>query len=94
MTESDLNGAGRKWKEYALAHGMKPCVLCGEPVGGRCPSCDRFICFGSACTVPVRLVIGEHAGSIAWRCRPCAAEIVLSGEGELTEMREKEAVKP
>lgn len=65
----------RFWK-LAFESGMKPCVLCGEPVGGRCPPCDRVICF--ECTVPVRL----EDGAVAWRCRVCAAGIVLSGRGE------------
>lgn len=73
-----------EWKQYALTHGMKPCVLCGEPVGGRCPPCDRVICY--ACTVPVKIAKSEGnvEGRIAWRCKQCAAELILSGQGEPT----------
>jgi uncharacterized membrane protein len=63
------------WNNYALNNGMKPCILCGEPVGGRCPPCDRVICY--ACTVAVKLPSGE----IAWRCKECAAEMVLAHGG-------------
>lgn len=60
---------------------MKPCVICGNPVGGRCPPCDRFICID--CTVPVRVTCEDPKanGAVMWRCLGCAAEMVLKGEG-------------
>lgn len=75
------------FKRFAFAHGMKPCVLCGEPVGGRCPPCGRVICY--ACTVLVKLAMSEGnvEGGIAWRCKECAASLILSDQAELMEKR-------
>lgn len=69
------------WKELAFNSGMRPCILCGEPVGGRCPPCDRVICYG--CTHPVELPSKE----IAWRCTECAAEMVLVHGGKVLEKK-------
>lgn len=71
-----------EFREFALKSGlMKPCVICGNPVGGRCPPCDRFICID--CTVPVRVTCEDPKanGAVMWRCLGCAAEMVLKGEG-------------
>lgn len=60
---------------------IQPCQLCTSEGGGRCVTCDKITCFD--CTVPVRVAIseGNAQGRTAWRCKLCAAELILSGGG-------------
>lgn len=65
-----------EFKEFALKNGMRLCVVCkGEVVGGCCPPCGKVICY--PCSTLVTMTTGE----MAYRCRECAAEIVLKGDG-------------
>jgi hypothetical protein len=63
---------------------IPPCELCGELGGSHCLTCDKIVCF--ACTIAVCVAIseGNAKGRFAWRCKLCAAELMLSGEGERT----------
>lgn len=78
------------WKEFALKNGMRACILCGEPTGRGCPGCEKVVCF--KCSVAVDVTLDDNSGAIMWRCRACAAGIVLSGEGKPARIHEKEGV--
>lgn len=70
----------KAWWPLAFRSGMRPCVLCGEPTGRGCP-CGEVVCFKCSVAVDVAISEGNTEGRIAWRCKRCAAELVLTGQG-------------
>lgn len=58
---------------------MPACELCEKPYGTSCPRCDRTVCYYD-CS---RLVLVDGS-ELVWMCKKCAAEAVLSSEGEST----------
>lgn len=56
----------------------KPCDLCGEPSEQICHLCGKIFCYG--CIV---LVVPKTNFLPSYRCRRCAASLVLSGLGEV-----------
>lgn len=54
----------------------KPCAICGNQTVYACCPCDRAICLDCMMFVLNK----ERRGALAlWRCRDCAASLVLSG---------------